>query len=177
MLDNFEVDFIIDSMPVSISDDMILKKIAVLNTCFVENCYFSENKKRTKSLITNRAILPLARSSIRTSLEKELQRQKYRIKPILEVETTDLILEAVKRNVGIGFVLKIAADEYIKSGQMKIVDLGISMPQLEICIIVKETYLTKASKELIEKLSFKEELDDWLFKGNRKWFWGRNLQM
>ena len=143
-LENFELDFIIDSSPISISKDMISHKIASLDTCFVASNKFQILEDDINHLIANNTIVPLPRSTIRMALQKELMNQKYTMNPILEVETTDLILEAVKRNYG----------------TMKVIDCGISMPKLDMYFIYKKDYMSKDTISFIEKYFCKETNND-----------------
>ena len=93
--------------------------------------------------------MPISRSSLRKNLFKSLE-NVIDIKPQLEYGTEELIIESVKRNMGIGYVVK-GETLKIDKNTIDIIDLNIPLPTVEINLVYIDSYLTPLAREFITK--------------------------
>lgn len=146
-LEKHSIDLVIDSSPIDVVYNNIdIVKIAYLDTCFIKS---SKNKyviKSPKDLNGVDIILPLSRSSLRKTLEKDLEDVNIRLNPILEFETEELIIESVKKNLGVGFVVEHAVLDMLESKQLTKVDINYDLPKVEINAVYVENYLPRLAK-------------------------------
>lgn len=145
-LEDHRIDFVIDSSPINIvNKDMKVVTLASFDTCFVT----SKNNKET-DIKNHKYIMPYERSSIRKNLEKELSKHDVKLNVILEVETTDLIISSVKREIGTGYVVKQAVSHELKNNELLELRTFYDLPKLELNLVYIEDYLTNLSKYFIK---------------------------
>ena len=75
--------------------------------------------------------------------------------PKLEFETEELIIEAVRRNLGIGYVVSFAIEYLIDANILEKINVKEKLPNVEINLLCIDNYLTN-----IAKLFIKEEIKD-----------------
>lgn len=154
-LEQRKVDFVVDSSPIdTVYNNIEIKPICSLNTCFVK----SKENKRTynnlKELEKEDIILPVSRSSIRKNLNICCNNLDVSLKPILEFETEELIIDATRKNLGIGYVVKSAIQYLVDSNILDYIDIKEDLPKMEINLLYINNYLTNAAK-----LFIKEEIE------------------
>lgn len=148
-LENNKLDFIIDTSPLEVlSKQMKLEILDTLETCFISKNKVTINSKH--DIKKYPIILPIKESSMRKVLDKELKKNDIIIKPEIEVETTDLIISSVKRELGIGYVIARAADREIKSGNINKVNYPIDLPKINLNLVYNDNCLTYASRKFIK---------------------------
>ena len=76
------------------------------------------------------------------------------VNPILEFETEELIIEATRRNLGIGYVVKSAIKYLVKANILEIIEVEEKLPKMEINLVYINNYLSN-----IARLFIKEEID------------------
>lgn len=144
-----KLDFVIDSSPIdNISSNMIVEVLFSIETCFVSKKNI--HLKDIKELNQYSLILPIKKSSVRKSLEKELYKFNITLNPTIEVETTDLIISSAKRNLGIGYVMKPAVKKDLEQGCLKIVDFPVALPNITINLIYVESCITYQARKFIK---------------------------
>lgn len=123
LLDDGKVDFILDTLPIT-SEKRMLKiiKIKELETCFAK-LKNSENK----------FIFPVVGSTMRTELDRILQLNDINIEPEFEVYTTEMTIEMIKEEMGIGYTIKdfLLHDIQENIDFIKIVE---PLPKLVLCV-------------------------------------------
>ena len=130
-LEDHRIDFVIDSSPINIvNKDMKVVTLASFDTCFVT----SNNNKET-DIKNHKSIMPYERSSIRKNLEKELAKHDVKLNVVLEVETTDLIISSVKREIGTGYVVKQAVSYELKTNELIELKTSYDLPKLELNLV------------------------------------------
>lgn len=149
-LEKHELDFVVDSSPINTPyNNLRIQPIYNLDTCFIKS---SENKKVYKKITDLESeciIMPISRSSLRKNLFKSIENTAD-IRPQLEYGTEELIVESVKRNMGIGYVVK-GESLKIDNNKIDILDLNISLPTIEINLVYIDSYLTPLAREFIKK--------------------------
>lgn len=145
-LEEHKIDFVIDSSPINVVNKNIkVVPLSLFDTCFVIN----KNNKETK-LENQNYIMPHERSSIRKNLERELEKHNVKLNIVLEVETTDLIISSVKRNIGTGYVVKQAVKEELENNELLEFKTSYELPKLELNLVYIEDYLSNLSNYFIK---------------------------
>lgn len=145
-LKNHKIDFVIDSSPiVTENNDIKIIPLSSFDTCFIT----SKNNKDSK-LENQKFIMPYKRSSVRKNLEKELEMYNIELNVVLEVETTDLIISSVKKEIGTGYVVKQAVKQELEENNLFELHTPYNLPKLELNLLYIEDYLTNLSKHFIE---------------------------
>lgn len=108
LLQLHKLDFIIDtSMPNTIYNNIETTFLKAFDTIFISNKKIEIND--FKELENEKWILPFDYTGTRKRLDETLEKYGIHINPSMELDVTDLIIDAVKRNLGIGYVIKDAA--------------------------------------------------------------------
>lgn len=145
-LEDHKIDFVIDSSPINIiNKDMKVVSLTSFDTCFVT----SKNNKET-DIKKHKFIMPYVKSSIRKNLEKELAKHDVKLNVILEVETTDLIISSVKREIGTGYVVRQAVNQELKTNELLELKTPYDLPKVELNLVYIEDYLTNLSNYFIK---------------------------
>ena len=158
-LEKHAVDFVIDSSPIeTIYNNTIVKPVAYLDTCFIKSNKNNDKIDNLKDLEKQNIILPLERSSLRKTLERELEEKNTHLVPTIEYETEELIIESVRNDMGVGYVVKNAVDYLVDEKLIDIIDLKMPLPQVEINLIYVESYLTNIANMFIKNYINKGDL-------------------
>ena len=153
-LEKHEIDFVVDASPkVSPYNNLKVKPIHYINTCFIKSKNNKSKIKQLSDLENEKIIMPLQKSTLRKNLITELN-GAIEIKPILEFGTEELIIESVKWNLGIGYVVQ-GENLNRESETIEVIDLKYKLPTVEINLVCIENNLTPLSKKFI-----KEELSE-----------------
>ena len=158
-LEKHAVDFVIDSSPIeTIYNNTIVKPVAYLDTCFIKSNKNNDKINNLKDLEKQNIILPLERSSLRKTLERELEEKNTRLNPTIEYETEELIIESVRNDMGVGYVVKNAVDYLVDEKLIDVIDLNMKLPKVEINLIYVESYLTNIANMFIKNYINKGDL-------------------
>lgn len=149
-LEDRKVDFVIDATPIStVYNNVQIKPICSLNTTFVKSINNNNIIENLIDLEEENLILPAPRGAFRRNLNKCFNNVGIQIKPILEFETEELIIEAVRRNLGIGYVVKSAIKYLVDSNILQYVDIEEKLPEMEINLVYINNHLTNITKLFI----------------------------
>lgn len=157
-LETRKVDFVVDSTPIeTIYNNIDIEPICSLNTCFVKSTKNFNNITKIKDLENENIVLPSSRSSLRRNLNKCFNEADCDITPILEFETEELIIDAVRRNLGVGYVVKSAIQYLVEANILDYVEIEEDLPKMEINLVYINSNLTKVAKLFIEEEIINEE--------------------
>lgn len=149
-LEKHELDFVVDASPINTPyNNLIIQPIYKLDTCFIKSKENNKVYNKITDLEDECIVMPISRSSLRKNLFKSLE-NVIDIKPQLEYGTEELIIESVKRNMGIGYVVK-GETLKIDKNTIDIIDLNIPLPTVEINLVYIDSYLTPLAREFITK--------------------------
>lgn len=148
MLRNNELDFIIDSSPFDNINNFIVKKISK------EKCVFACNRIQTQLLdkkydlkSLNEQSIPIIIPSVSSSNTKELKKvyKKYKVEfePLYEVTTSEMIVEMIRQNIGIGYLFEKMVKQY---DFMQKIQIDNDLPYFDIYIITKSEELSRTCK-------------------------------
>ena len=151
-LEERKIDFVVDSTPVeTVYNNVEIKPICSLSTCFVKSVKNTNKIKSLKELENEHIILPANRSSLRKNLNKCFNEANANINPILEFETEELIIDAARRNLGVGYVVKSAIQYLVDAKILEYVDIKEELPKMEINLVYVNNYLTNVARIFIEE--------------------------
>ena len=149
-LEKHELDFVVDASPINTPyNNLRIQPIYKLDTCFIKSKENNKVYNKITDLEDECIVMPISRSSLRKNLFKSLE-NIIEIKPQLEYGTEELIIESVKRNMGIGYVVK-GETLKIDKNTIDIIDLNIPLPTVEINLVYIDNYLTPLAREFITK--------------------------
>ena len=157
MLDTKQLDLVIDSFPiVGNKYEIDTHSLFELSNCFVANNKFKdillEAPVPIERLKDFPLLLPSENSAIRIALEEQLNYNSENFKPIMSVYSSELLLEFVKKGIGIGYCPRSVAMNMIKSGEIFEVFTEIQCPTTQVCLVYPPRYLTPASSCFINML-------------------------
>ncbi len=151
-LSNHEIDFIIDSEPIkSLDKDVVIKHIKDLDNIFVASSSYDTSKiKKLKDLEKHPLILPIKGTHNRTALDALFVENKVIINNVLNIHTSEVIIGAIKRNLGIGYIIRDLVSDDINRGILKEIKFP-HMPSQGISLVYIPSFITKAPKEFLNK--------------------------
>ena len=159
LLENKKIDMIIDTLPI-ISKKNIQKIIlGKMNNCFVYNKKNNENIKikTLEDLNQYDLILPSYNTSVRSKLDEYMESNNIKLSPIIEADTSEMILELVKDGLGIGYLVKDLATKELNKTDYEIIAFDNTLPVVDICCVYIEDFVTTAAKKFIKILKTEKE--------------------
>ena len=132
---------------IELSNDYTIKELARVNYCFSASKDFDTSKiKKLKDLEKYQLILPIKGTANRNDLDELIKEKNINFNNSLNFHTSEMIISAVKNNIGIGYVIE---DLITKESDLKIVNIDEKLPNVKINIIYNSKYLTVAPKKFI----------------------------
>lgn len=157
-LEKRHIDFVVDTSPIeTIYNNLTIKPIKYLNTCFIKSKKNTAEIKKLEDLEKQCMILPVVRSSLRRNLNKCLSNLGIKIEPKIEFVTEELIIDAVKRNAGIGYVVESSIKNRSFENYIDIISFKEELPNIEINLVYIEKNLTNVSKLFIDQIILNED--------------------
>ena len=150
-LQTHEIDFIIDSSPIEAPNDgVIVKPLNTVNNCFIVGKEYDidiNTIKNIKDLEKYPLILPIPGTSNRTLLDDLFTKKEVSVTNYMNIHTSEMILGAVKRNLGIGYII----EDLIKEDK-DVIKLNIKekLPTIEINLVYVKKYLSTAPLKFIK---------------------------
>lgn len=160
MLDSGTIDFGVVSSPFSTTDELWVKKVREIEDIFVAGRRFISHKNHTLDL-QNLETLPLVllegNTSTRSYMDGFLRQNGVTITPEFELATSDMIVQFVLRNLGIGCVVRDFAREALEEGTLFELRFNKMIPKRSICVVRnKRVPLSPAAGKLMELLEENE---------------------
>ena len=131
MLEEHKIDFMIDTTQVDTN----------YNNIVVEELKELENKKY---------ILNFEYSSTTKKLRNTLKQHDIEIEANMQYDITELRINAAKRGLGIGYVMKEAVKKELDNKELYEVELPIELPMSKINLIYIKEQLTQSDKKFIK---------------------------
>ena len=149
LLENHKIDFAIDSSQIDIN----FKDIEIEEIKTIENIFISKKPLKIKELNQlkeQKYILPFEYTSTAKKLINSLKMYNISIEAYMEIDITELRINAVKRGLGIGYIMKEAVEEELKNKELYEVELPIELPSSKLNLNYIKEQLTKADKKFIK---------------------------
>ncbi len=152
LLRSHEIDFMIDSEPINFQDDSItVKHIKDLSHTFVASEKFDiSHIKKLKDLENMPIILPIKGTANRSDLDEFLINNKCNLNNVINIHTSEVIINAVKRNLGIGYILRDMVIDDINRKILKEVKIP-NLPTMGISLVYVKDYITESPKTFLNK--------------------------
>ena len=145
LLEDGDIDFVLDTSPINTEySNLIIEPIMKLEHCFVKSKdYHIKNKNiKVEDLNKFNLILPVDRSTPR--------------KPFMTIEATEMLIDAVKKNMGIGYVIKKGIEDELNRGEIEEIKLDISPPKLTLNLVYIENNLTYIPRVFMKEIKNKQ---------------------
>ena len=154
-LRNGKIDFGVVSTPFD-GEGLHWEKVQEIEDIFVAGRRFIQYKNRMldlKELESLPLILLEKNTSTRSYMDRFLLENRVQVAPEFELATSDMIVQFVRRNMGIGYVMKEFAAEYIEDGSIFPLQFTAQNPRRQICLVSASTYpVSLAAGRLMESL-------------------------
>ncbi len=152
MLETRKLDMIIGILPIKSE-----KKITKLNIFDAENCFAYNKKvlpdvhiKKEEDLLKYPLILP-TNSIIRSKLDDYMETKSIRLNPCIEVSSTEVELEMIRKGLGIGYFIVDSINSLIDKDDYEIIEFD-NLPKINISLIYINEYTSIAAKKFIESI-------------------------
>lgn len=164
MLEKRSLDVIIDSYPI----DSAREDIVVDDLLEVDNCFVASNKY-TNLLSNNKVIgidelsqypllLQQAKTSTRKALDSIKTNSMEKFEPNIEVATTEVMLDLVRKGLGIGYFTRMSVIDRLQSKELIEIPIREELPKTKIGIVYIKEFLTSAPKKFIETIKEKANM-------------------
>ena len=151
LINKHQLDFIIDTSPIK-TNNMELSIVTLKTiqyTFFCRKDVYDNYKsiKSVKDLEHLPLILPVEGTSNRKMLDELLIKNNVNPDKVINIHTSEVILNAVKNNLGIGYIISdlINNDDMYKSVKVK-----EDLPTSDIVVVYNKKFLTNAPKRFIQ---------------------------
>ena len=154
MLETRKLDLIVDTLPINSKKDVMKVTLAKLHNCFAYNKNIMKDVDiyKVQDLANYPLILPSATSSIRLKLDEYMESQNMKLMPILESWTTEMMVEMVRRGVGVGYFVKNVIDTQEDKEDFEVITFDESLPAVDVCCVYIDDFLTTATRKFVELL-------------------------
>jgi DNA-binding transcriptional LysR family regulator len=157
LLELHKLDLRVDSTPiVGRSKDFVVNHLTSFECCFAVNKN-NEIAKETKAfnykeLSELPLMLPGESTNTRNAIDNYFLKGNITVDPVIEVSTTEMMIDFVKRNMGVGYFVEEAIEEQLEKGLFVKLNLKNQLPKQEIACAYIEDYLTIGAKKFIALL-------------------------
>ena len=154
MLETRKLDVIVDTLPINSKKNVTKITLSKLHNCFAynKNIMKNVNVKSVDDLKKYPLVLPSATSSIRLKLDEYLESKNTKLNPVIESWTTEIMLEMVRKGVGIGYFVRNVIDTQEDSDNFEILMFDDEFPAVDVCCVYIDDFLTMATRKFVEML-------------------------
>lgn len=150
MLEKHKVDFILDSTTMDIKNkDIEKQKLKDIDNIFISGEPLEI--KNLKELEKMKLILGEESTTTSQELIELMKRNNVNIVPDLEIDITELKIDATKMNLGIGYVMRDTVKSELESKELYEVKLPITLPSSTVNLLYLKGQLTNIDKKFIKE--------------------------
>ncbi|MCI8461015.1 MAG: LysR family transcriptional regulator [Bacilli bacterium] len=155
MLETRKLDVIVDTLPINSHKNVTKVALSKLYNCFAYNKNIMDDVEinKVEDLKNYPLILPSATSSIRLKLDEYMESQNTKLNPILESWTTEMMIDMVRRGVGIGYFIKNVIDTQSDKDNFEVISFDNDLPAVDVCCVYIDDFLTTATRKFVEMLT------------------------
>ncbi len=153
LLKNNRIDILIDSSPIEEvpRDEYVIYKISEENYCFACSVKNKDIKKVSlEDLLKYKLIVPSKNTNATTELGKLFEDNNLILEPNYEIDTSEMIVEMIQKNIGIGYLYEKMID---RKDDIRKIDISEKLPTSDIFIIYKKKMLAMSTKKIIEYIN------------------------
>ena len=148
LLKNHRVDFAITDAEIS-SSNVETKELLKINNIFVSKAPLKISD--IKELEKLNCILNLENTRATKQLKETLNKNNISIQADMMCDATEIRVDAVKRNMGIAYVIKEAVKNELNNKELYEVELPIELPSIKLNLVYLTGELTKIDKKFIKE--------------------------
>lgn len=148
LLKNHKVDFAITDTEIS-GNNIEVQELLTINNIFVSKAPLKISNIR--ELENLNCILNLETTKTTQQLKEVLEKENVSIHVDMMCDATEIRVEAVKRNMGIAYVIKEAVKKELNSKELYEVELPIVLPSIKLNLVYLSGELTKIDKKFIKE--------------------------
>ena len=148
LLHNHKIDFAITDTEIN-SSNVEVKELLTINNIFVSKAPLKISD--VKELENLNCILNLENTKATKQLKEILEKSNISIHADMMCDATEIRVEAVKRNMGIAYVIKEAVKKELNNKELYEVELPIKLPNIKLNLIYLSGELTKIDKKFIKE--------------------------
>ena len=153
LMEKNQIDFMIDTSPINtIYNNITIKPLFELENCFISSKDLKDEVHSLKDLEGRNLILPVIRSTPRKELIKCCNEHGVTLSPFMTIETTEMLIQATKKDMGVGYVLKSAVKSEIKEKNLYEVKVKEKLPTIGLNIVYINDYLTHVPLEFMKEI-------------------------
>ena len=114
----------------------------------------SKDTVSIEEIVNEPFIVTSSDSNYRMELEQQLSKLNLKIRPLLEVQNTDIICRLVSMGIGLSFVPECVSRSYVKDGSIKILNVPeINISMFRQMLFFKDKWQTPQMKAMIHLLT------------------------
>lgn len=148
LLQNHEVDFAITDANIE-KGNIEIEELLAIDNIFVSKAPLTITD--IKEIENLNCILNLENTRTTRNLKETLQKFDVNIKADIISDATEVRVEAVKKNMGIAYVIKESVKKELKNKELYEVELPIELPKVNINLMYLKGELTKVDKKFIKE--------------------------
>lgn len=148
LLRNHEIDFAITDVSIE-EDNIVCQEIAIINNIFVSKIPLTISD--IKELEGLNCILNLENTRTTRNLKERLKKYDVNINADMVCDATEIRVQAVKKNMGIAYVIKQAVKKELDNKELYEVELPIELPIIKLNLIYLKDELTRVNKKFINE--------------------------
>jgi len=155
MLETRKLDVIVDTLPINSKKNVTKITLAKLHNCFAynKNILKDVDIKSVDDLKKYPLILPSATSSFRLKLDEYMESRNTKLTPVLESWTTEIMIEMVRKGVGIGYFVKNVIDTQDDSENFEVLTFDGELPYVDVCCVYIDDFMNTATRKFVEILT------------------------
>ena len=157
LLDTHKIDFAIDTSPIDehLDEGMKVAKLKTVNYAFIvrkdTKLLDISSIKKLNDLREIPLILPIPGTANRNDLNEVLTKSNVEIQNVINIHTSEMIIAAVKKDLGVGYVIHNLVESEIENGEIEELELKEKLPTVDINILYDPHFLTTAPRKFIEE--------------------------
>ncbi len=159
MLEMRKLDVIIGTLPIHSKKNVVKTTLSKFHNCFA----YYKNKKsdisinHIKDLEKYPLVLPDKSFTSRLKLDEYMESKNIQLNPVLEGWSTEVMLSMVRNGVGVGYFIQDIIEQQLDKDSFEILSFNNNLPDVDVCCVYIEEFLTRATGKFIELLKEKKK--------------------
>lgn len=148
LLQKHEIDFAVTDAKMD-NDNIEIQELKIINNIFVSKTPLTISD--IKEIEDLNCILNITTTKTTKKLKELLKKYNVTIKSNMSCDATEVRVDAVKRNLGIAYVMKEAVKKELERKELYEVQMPIELPNMRVNLIYLKGEITRADKKFIKE--------------------------